>query len=143
MKTLIILMTLPFLSYTLKNGNTPNNATVLERFVFGTPKSSFKTISYDAKENGSRMYTIDPAELNIPRVEFEYVHAAFTNNKLSAISISTKNATRGYFLQYLKDTYGTPARTSTTFEWEVNNVRIVYEPYKTGRDASVNFVPLK
>jgi hypothetical protein len=144
MKTLmIILATLPFLSFTLNDDNTLNNAVVLEKFVFGAPKSSFKDLALELESRSSHLYNVNPADVNIPGVEFEYVRAAFTKNKLSAISMSTKNSTRGYFLKYLKDNYGTPAKTSTTYEWEVKNVKIVYEPYKTGHDAAVSFVPLK
>ncbi len=143
MKTLIIILTtLPFLSFTLKDDNTLNNTNVLEKFVFGAPKSSFKDLALEVENKSAHLYTINPAELSIPGVEFEYIHAAFTKNKLSAITISTKNSTRGYFLKYLKDNYGAPAKTSTTYEWEVKNVRIVYEPYKTGHDASVSFLPV-
>ena len=141
MKTLILLMTLPLLSFTLKNDNKLSKASGLEQFVFGAPKSSFKNIV--TEKVGSHLYNVDPADLNIPNVEFEYVHAAFKHNKLSAIRFSTKNSTRGYFLKYLKRNYGIPARTSTTYEWEVNNVRIIYEPYKTGHDASVSFLPIE
>lgn len=140
MKTLIFLLTLPLLSFTL-NDDALSSSNMLEKFVFGAPKSSFKNFALEIEDRSANSYNVNPAELNIPNVEFEYIHATFTKNKLSAISISTKNSTRGYFLKYLKNNYGTPAKISTGYEWEVKNVKIIYEPYKVGHDASVSFLP--
>jgi len=141
MKTLILLMTLPFLSFTLKNTN-PDNANVLEKFAFGSPKSALKTFLENEKGH-SHQYNVNPAELSIQGVEFEYIHASFTHDKLSGITAVTKNSTRGYFLKYLKDNYGQPAKTSTTYEWEEKNVHIIYEPNKNGYDATITFLPVK
>lgn len=138
MKTLIFLLTMPLLSFTLKS-DLLNSCKGFEKFTFGAPKNAFKKLVPEAAESDSNTYMVDPKEVSIPGVEFESIKVSFIKNKLSSVSILTKNSTRGVFFQFLKEHYGIPSKTSRTYEWVGKDVQIIYEPCQNSREAVIDF----
>ncbi len=138
MKFLITLCLIPLLSFTLINERL-NSCNGFDKFVFGAPKESFKDLVLEIEEGDSRLYTIDPKSISVPGVEFEYIRVSFIKNKLATIAMLTKDSTRGAFFQILKANYGTPSKTNRNYEWIGKNVRIIYEPYKKGGEAAIDF----
>jgi len=138
MRYLIILAAIGFMSFTLKTDEL-NTCNGFEKFTFGKPKESFKNLTLEIEEGISQLYNVNTKEVNMPGVEFEYIRISFINNKLSTIAFLTKNATRGQFLKFLKDNYGTPAKTNRSYEWVGKKVKIIYEPYKNSHDAAIDF----
>lgn len=138
MKTLILLVAMPFLSFTLKN-DLLNSCKGFEKFTFGAPKNTFKNLVLETEEGDSNTYMVNPKEVSVPGVEFESIKVSFIKNKLSSVSILTKNSTRGVFFQFLKEHYGTPSKTSRTYEWVGKDVQIIYEPFMNSREAVIDF----
>ncbi len=142
MKLLITICLIPLLSFTLKNERL-NSCNGFEKFIFGSHKESFKNMVLEIEEGESQLYNVDPKSVSVPGVEFEYIRVSFIRNKLSTISLLTKDSTRGTFFQLLKASYGTPAKTNRNYEWIGKNVKIIYEPYKNCHEAAIDFYSRK
>src|SRR5688572_4053195 len=98
-----------------------------KQFQFGTSPSEYKNISIEIDEGDSKLYSVTGA-LVIDGVEYEYIRLTFTKNKLSAISMQTKNSNGQKFFQTLKASYGEPKLVQKLkhYEWKGNNVQLVF-----------------
>lgn len=138
MKVITVLFIIPLLGFITVNERL-NECNGFEAFIFGTAKESYKNLSFEVEESGSRLYEASSDAISISGVRFEYIRVTFTHNRLSAIALSTKDATAGVFLETLISKYGTPLKVKKQYEWLGKNVRIVYEPYSGNKDASIDF----
>lgn len=116
-----------------------NECNGFEGFVFGTSKESYKSLNLEIEEGNSQLYEAGSNAIHIEGVQFDFIRITFTNKQLSAIALSTKNATAAAFLKMLSSRYGTPLKVKKHFEWVGKNVRIVYEPYAGNKDAAIDF----
>lgn len=128
---------LPLLGF-IANGKL-NECNGFEKFVFGTSKESYKNLNLELEEGNSRLYEAEPGDIHTNGVQFDFIRLTFTNNRLSAIALSTKNATAAAFLKCLPTGMVPLAKVKKHFEWLGKQVRIVYEPYTGNKDASIDF----
>jgi hypothetical protein len=138
MKIFALMFILPLFGFVASNEKL-NECNGFGNFVFGTTKESYKNLSFEVEEGGSRLYEAGPNAIHVEGVQFEYIRVTFTHNQLSAIALSTKNATAAVFFKTLTSRYGNPLKVKKHFEWLGKNVRIVYEPYTRNNDAAVDF----
>jgi len=136
MKSLLLILLCPLfsLSQTVKQ----NSKNGFGNYVFGTSPSEYKNLSLEIDEENTKLYS---GQITIEGVEFSEVNVTFNKNKLSVISVRTKNSTGNKFFQTLKETYGQPRPSSKipgNFEWSSEKVYVVYEKNKNGNDAIVS-----
>lgn len=98
-----------------------------DQYKFGTSPELYKNISIEIEEGNSKLYSA-LAPIIIDGVQFEYVRLTFEKNKLTAISIQSKNSTGQKFLQSLKSSYGDPKLLPKTknYQWLGNKVQLIY-----------------
>lgn len=138
MKALLIFFISSFFTLMFNNEKL-DKCNGVENFIFGTPKSQFKNITLEIEEGTAQLYTADAEALKITGVQFDYIGVSFIKNKLSAVSMSTKNSTGGAFFNYLKGNFGTPKKTKNQFEWQGKSITIVFLLSKNNKDASIDF----
>ncbi len=138
MKIFALILMLPLLSFVTINEKL-NECNGFENFVFGTAKESYQNLSFEIEEGNSRLYEAGLNTIQIKDVQFEYIRVTFTHNQLSAIALSTTNASAPVFFKLLTSRYGNPVKDRKHYEWLGKNVRIVYEPYANGKDAAIDF----
>lgn len=110
-----------------------------EGFKFGFPKEAYQNLTLELEEGNSRLYTANPDEIKIAGVQFEFIRITFIKNKLSAISLSTKNATGLNFLRFLKEQYGNPINKKNQYCWNKPDMSIVFELSGNKKDAYIDF----
>ena len=113
-----------------------------KNYVFGTPPDAYKNLTLEIEEGNTKLYSLNEPGLVIDGVEVEYLRITFTKNKLSDISMQSKNATGQKLLQNLKESYGEPTRISKTkksYEWMNEKLQLLYEINVAGSDATVSF----
>lgn len=110
----------------------------IESFIFGTPKEHFKNITLEIEQGTAQLYTINSDALKINGVQIDNIGISFIRNKLTAISISTKNGTGSAFFKYLKNKYGAPIKTKNQFDWSGKHVNIILE-LSNNKDAVIDF----
>ena len=136
MKTLLfLLINLPF---TFLNEKL-DRCNGIENYIFGTSKDQFKNITLEIEQGNAQLYTVNSSTISISGVQLDYIGISFIKNKLSAIAVSTKNATGSIFFKYLKDNYGPPVKTKNQFEWRGKHITIVFQLYKNNKDAAIDF----
>lgn len=136
MKTLLIIL---FCSiYTLTNEKL-DKCNGIGNYIFGAPKNQFKNITLEFEQGNAQLYTVNENPSIINGVELDYLRISFIKNKLSAISISTKNSTGAVFFKYLKEKYGAPVKNKNQFEWSGKHANITLELYNKNKDASIDF----
>lgn len=138
MKIFALMFMLPLFGLVASNEKL-NECNGFGNFVFGTAKESYNNLSFEVEEGNSRLYEAGSTAIHIEGVQFEYIRVTFTRNQLSAIALSTKNATAATFFKTLTTRYGAPLKVKKHFEWLGKNVKIVYEPYTTSKDAAIDF----
>lgn len=138
MKTFLFLLIASHFTFTLNNDKL-DKCSGIANFVFGAPKDQFKNMTLEMEQGNSQLYTIDSGALKINGVQLDYLRVSFIKNKLSAVSVSTKNSTGAAFFKYLKENYGAPIKTKNLFEWRGKNITIVLELYKNNKDAAIDF----
>jgi hypothetical protein len=129
---------LPLFGFVASNEKL-NKCNGFGNFVFGTAKESYNNLRFELEEGSSRLYEAGTNAIHVEGVQFEYIRVTFTHNQLSAIALSTKNATAVTFFKTLTSRYGAPLKVKKHFEWLGKNVRIVYEPYAGNKDAAIDF----
>jgi len=98
------------------------------QYKFGSSPEEYKNISIEIEEGSSKLFSVTGSPIIIDGVEFEYIRLTFVKNKLSAISLQTRNSGGQKFLQSLKSSYGEPklASKKKNYEWLGNKVQLVY-----------------
>lgn len=112
-----------------------------KNYVFGTAPDAYKNLTLEIEEGSTKLYSHN-GPLTIDGVELEYLRITFTKNKLSDISIQSKNSTGTQLLKNLKDSYGEPSRMSKSkksYEWFNEKLQLLYETNMAGNDATVSF----
>lgn len=134
-----ILFLISICSGFILNNETLDNCNGIDRFVFGTPKEQFKNITLELEQGNAQLYTMNASALKIPGVEISDLRISFIKNRLSAISIVTKNASSAALLKYLKNTYGNPTKHKNQLEWSGKHVDITFELYGNSKVAALDF----
>jgi hypothetical protein len=96
-------------------------------------------MTLEFEQGNSQLYTVDAGALKLDGVHLDYLRLSFIKNKLSAISMSTKNSSGAAFFKFLKDNYGAPAKKKNVFEWNGKHITVVFELYKNNKDAAIDF----
>ena len=138
MKLFLFLLLTPYFTFNFNNEKL-DKCNGIGNFVFGTSKEQFKNMTLEIEQGNSQLYTIDSGTLKIDGVQLDYLGVSFIKNKLSTVSVSTKNFTGAAFFKYLKENYGTPIKTKNQFEWRGKHITIILELYKNNKDASIDF----
>lgn len=131
------LLVIPALWFVSAISTINNNG--FEGFKFGTPKEAYRNLTFELEEGSSRLYTANPAEIKINGVQFESVRLTFIKNRLSAIALSTKNATGMSCFRFLKEQYGDPVNKKNQYYWNKPDMTIVFELSKNKKDAYIDF----
>lgn len=137
MKALLFLISLCFGS--ILNNETLDKCNGIDRFIFGTSKEHFKNIRLELEQGNAQLYTMNASALKIPGVEISDLKISFIKNRLSAISIVTKNSSSVALLKYLKNTYGNPTKHRSQLEWSGKHVFITFELYGNSKEAALDF----
>ena len=122
----------------LAMANAVNN-NGFEKFKFGTPKETYRNLTLEMEEGNSSLYTANPDEIKKTGVQIESVRLTFTKNKLSAIALSTKNATGLSCFRFLKEHYGEPVNQKNHYCWNKTDMTVVFELSKNKKDAYIDF----
>ncbi len=143
MKKIILLIIFPFIGFT--QNNTLEGQNGFKNYIFGISPNELKNLTLEIDEDNTKLYSLPEDNIKIDDVEFEYIRVTFSKNKLSTISIQTKNATGSKFLQVLKENYGEPklnvAKKSS--EWISSDMLVIFEKNNSGKDASISFYSKK
>jgi hypothetical protein len=138
MKTFLIIVIISFVGL-FQNNNELEKCHGFEEFTFGSSKQLYKNLTLELEEGNSQLYTVNSTTVKLNGVQLDYFRVTFIKNKLTDISISTKNTTGAVLFKYLKDNYGSPKKLKNRFEWIGNKVHIVFELYNNNKDAYVDF----
>jgi hypothetical protein len=136
MNTVTSILIIPVLCFVFSN---TVNSSGFEGFKFGTPKEAYRNLTFEFEEGNSRLYTASPGEIKIAGVQFESIRLTFINNKLSAIALSTKNATGLSCFRFLKEQYGDAINKKNQYYWNKPEMNIVFELSKNKKDAYIDF----
>ncbi|MEO6304530.1 MAG: hypothetical protein ABIP51_15325 [Bacteroidia bacterium] len=140
MKNIILLFFIPFLGLAQPNKLDEKNG--FETYVFGSTPAQYKNLTLEIEDGNTKLYSLNQSNIALQGAEFEYLRITFYNNKLSAITLQTKNATGQKFLQSLKESYGEPVKLTKpkeNYEWVSNKYRLLYEANAAHNDATVSF----
>ncbi len=138
MKVLVLIVIMFSFGFTFNNEKL-DKCNGIDSFTFGSKKENYKNLSLEIEEGSAQLYNANSNAIHIDGVELEFIRVTFTKNKLSAISLSTKNGTRSAFFNYLKTNYGAPVKFKNRFEWSGKKVSIVFELYNYNKDAAIDF----
>ncbi|MGZ4037451.1 MAG: hypothetical protein ACXVPQ_06455 [Bacteroidia bacterium] len=107
--------------------------------MFGSAPQQYRDLMLEIEEGGAQLYSLSTYPIQIDGAEFAYLRVTFLKNKLSAISLQTKNSTGSKFLAVLKQNYGEPLKSpkKNSYIWESAKMKLLYETY--GNDATVSF----
>jgi hypothetical protein len=102
-------------------------------YIFGSSITEYKNITLEIEEGNTLLYSTDKG---IRDVEVNEVNLTFTKNKLTGISIRTKNASAEKLLSKLKGIYGEPtSEKASRYEWRIENLVATFEKDKSGKEA--------
>ena len=138
MKTVLILFIISFSSL-FQNNTALEKCHGFDEFTFGSSKQLYKNLTLELEEGNSQLYTVNSNNTKLSGVQLDYFRVTFIKNKLTDISVSTKNTTGAVLFKFLKDNYGSPKKLKNRFEWIGKNVHIVFELYNNNKDAYVDF----
>ena len=141
MKNIFLCLLFPLISLSQTNTKL-YSAKGFKNYVFGSSPESYKNLTLEIEEGNTKLYSLNEPGLVIDGVELEYLRVTFTKNKLSDISIQSKNSTGTRLLQNLRENYGEPtrvAKSKKTYEWLNDKLQLLYECNMTGSDATVSF----
>jgi hypothetical protein len=141
MKNILLCILFPLLG--LSQTNTKLHAAKgFKNYLFGTSPNDYKNLVLEIEEGHTKLYTLNEPGLVIDGVEVEYLRVTFTRNKLSDISIQSRNSTGKKLLQNLRENYGEPTRVNKlkkSYEWKNEKLQLLYESNVAGSDATVSF----
>lgn len=113
-----------------------DKANGFENFKFGTSPAEYKNLTIEIDEGTTKLYSLNTLP-QINGAQLEYVRLTFCKNRLSAISIATKNSSASKFMHYLLDNFGPAKTVKSNSEWYSQKVHLIYEP--SGKDAIINY----
>ncbi|MBA2611815.1 MAG: hypothetical protein H0U95_07595 [Bacteroidetes bacterium] len=140
MKKIILLLLFPFLGMTQNNSLEGKNG--FSNYVFGVSPAEIKDLTLEIEEDNTKLYSLPEDNIKIKGVEFEYIRVTFFKNKLSTISVQTKNQTGSNFLKILKESYGEPNRSNLAkknYEWLGAKMQVIFEKNRSEKDAYISF----
>jgi len=140
MRTILILTLFPF--FCLAQGNKLNDKNGFKNYVFGTSPKDYQNLVLEIDEGNTKLYSIDQSTITHDGAEFEYLRVTFCKDKLSAISLQTKNSTGQKFLEILKENYGEPGKANKqkeNYEWLSNKCQLIFEKNACSNDATISF----
>jgi hypothetical protein len=140
MKKIILLLILPL--FGLAQTEKLENKNGFTSYVFGDSPNKYQNLMLEIDENNTKLYSLPEDNIKIEGVNFEYIRVTFLKNKLSTISVQTKNATGLNLFNVLKESYGEPSRTNHSqkvCEWLLAEMKVVYEKSTTDKDAVISF----
>jgi len=140
MKNILLLTIFPF--FCLAQGNKLDEKNGFKTYLFGSSPKEYKNLILEIDEGNTKLYTLDQSNINHDGVEFEYIRVTFCKDKLSAISLQTKNSTGQKFLANLKEGYGEPGKANKVkenYEWLSTKCQLVYEKNARSNDATISF----
>ena len=111
-------------------------------YVFGSSPNQYNNLVLEIDEGNTKLYSLDQSNINHDGAEFEYIRVTFCKDKLSAISLQTKNSTGQKFLTSLKENYGEPVKSNKqkeNYEWLSSKCQLVYEKNARSNDATISF----
>lgn len=138
---IVILLLLPLIGLSQTNSKLLT-AKGFKNYLFGTSPNDYQNLVLEIEEGNTKLYTLNEPGLVIDGVEVEYLRVTFTKNKLSDISIQSRNSTGKKLLQNLRENYGEPTRVNKTkksYEWTNDKLQLLYESNVAGSDATVSF----
>src|ERR1035437_10315913 len=140
MKKMILLFLFPLLG--LAQNNKLDKKSGFANYFFGTSPNEYKNLMLELEEGNSTLYSLEQSPIRIDGIEFEYVRVTFYHNKLSVISLRTKNSMGAKFLQAIKENYGEPTKSNSkneTYEWNSNKIQLVFANNVFNKDAVIDF----
>lgn len=140
MQKILFLFLFPFFCSAQTNKLDEKNG--FKTFVFGSSPKEFSNLILEIDEGNTKLYSLDETTIKHDGAEFEYIRVTFCKDKLSAISLQTKNSTGQKFLSSLKENYGEPGKTNKqteNYEWLSSKCQLVYEKNAKSNDATISF----
>jgi hypothetical protein len=137
MKAILIVSSLFFCAFSITNPEL-DKANGFENFKFGTTPAEYKNLNLEIDEGTTKLYSLNTLP-QINNAQLEYVRLTFCKNRLSAISIGTKNSSASKFMHYLLDNFGPAKTTKQNSEWKSQKVHLIYEQDSSGKDAIINY----
>lgn len=140
MKKILFLFLVPVFYFAQPSKLDEKNG--FKTYVFGSSPKEFTNLVLEIDEGSTKLYSLNQSNINHDGAEFEYIRITFCKDKLSAISLQTKNSTGQKFLTSLKENYGEPAKSNTVkqnYEWLSNKCQLVYEKNARSNDATISF----
>ncbi len=140
MKKIIILLSFPVLLI----GQTArlNEKKIFKNYAFGASPDKYKNLVLEDDRGNTKFYSFKKENLKINGVELKYLRLIFFKNKLSGISIKTKNKNGCKLYQRLKEHYGVPVKSNYAekkYKWNGNKTELIFEKCETEPDALVSF----
>jgi hypothetical protein len=126
MRKLLLVILFPLLAVSQNTKLDQKNG--FDQFKFGSSPSEYKNLAIEIDEGDSKLYSVAGSSIVIDGIEYDYIRITFTKNKLSAISMRTKNSTGNTLLTNLKSSYGEPKFVAKAkhYEWKGNTIQLVY-----------------
>ncbi|MBA3680708.1 MAG: hypothetical protein H0W73_06025 [Bacteroidetes bacterium] len=140
MKKILFLSLLPF--FCLAQTNKLDQKNGFKTYIFGASPKEFTNLVLEIDEGNTKLYSLGQSNINLDGAEFEYIRITFCKDKLSAISLQTKNSTGQKFLSSLKENYGEPGKSNKqkeNYEWLSSKCQLVYEKNARSNDATISF----
>lgn len=140
MKKIVLLLIVPILGISQINDIVNKNG--FKTFVFGDAPNKYKNLLLEIDENNTKLYSSPEENVKINGVDIEFVRVTFLKNKLSAISVQTKNFTGSNLFDLLKQDYGEPSKinySKKVYEWALQGMKVIYEKNNTDKDAVISF----
>jgi hypothetical protein len=141
MKNILLCILFPLLGLSQTNSKLLA-AKGFKNYLFGTSPNDYQNLVLEIEEGNTKLYSLNEPGLVIDGVEVEYLRVTFTKNKLSDISIQSRNSTGKKLLQNLRENYGEPTRVNKlkkSYEWKNEKLQLLFESNVAGSDATVSF----
>jgi hypothetical protein len=110
------------------------------QYKFGSAPSEYKNLSIEIDEGDTKLYSVPGSSIVIDGIDYDYIRITFTKNKLTAISMRTKNSNGQKLFTDLKTLYGEPKLVQKLkhYEWKGNKVQLVFANL-ANNDGAIDF----
>ena len=140
MKKIILFTLISFSGISQNNKLDTKNG--FDAFIFGSTPGEYKNLALEIDEGNVKLFSAPKYPLKISEIEFQNINITFVKNKLSCISMQSKNSNGTKLLQVLKETYGEPNKSvpsKGSYEWLSTKVELVYEKSLSSSEATISF----
>jgi hypothetical protein len=140
MKKIILLILVSFLAKAQNSKLDDKNG--FDNYKFGTAPGEYKNLALEIDEGNVKLFSLEKCSIKLNDVEFQNVNITFVKNKLSAISLRSKNSGGIKLLQVLKENYGEPNKSNAakgSYEWLSAKVELLYEKQGSSKEATISF----